>query len=87
LPRPHRRPRPVSKALKKRRLSVGDLEWPEYVQYAREFFTQFAASRYEGIGLRVQIVPGERHAGVKPESFNRALRFVFEPWAAQQPRE
>jgi hypothetical protein len=35
----------------------------------------------------VQIVPGEHHAGVKPESFNRALRFVFEPWAAQQPRE
>jgi predicted alpha/beta superfamily hydrolase len=68
-------------------LSVGELEWPEYVKHAKDFFTQFAASHYEGIDLRVNIVPGERHAGVKPESFNRALRFVFEPWAAQQPRE
>ena len=68
-------------------MSVGELEWPEYVRHAKDFFTQFEASRYGGIALRVQIVPGERHAGVKPEAFNRALRFVFEPWAAQQPRE
>jgi hypothetical protein len=44
----------------------------------------FGASHYDGIALRTQIVPGERHAGVKPEAFNRALRLIFEPWAAQQ---
>jgi len=68
-------------------MSVGELEWPDYVRHARDFFSQFEASHYQGIALRTQIVPGERHAGVKPEAFNRALRFVFEPWAAQQPRE
>jgi hypothetical protein len=40
-----------------------------------------------GIALQVQLVPGERHSGVKPESFNRALRFAFEPWAATQQRK
>jgi hypothetical protein len=75
-------------ALKKRVwLSVGELEWPDYVKQAREFFSQFEASRYEGIALRVQVVPGERHAGVKPEAFNRALRFAFEPWAATQKQD
>lgn len=44
-------------------------------------------SDYEGLSLRVQVVPGERHAGVKPEAFSRALRFAFEPWAAAQKPE
>jgi hypothetical protein len=65
---------------------VGELEWPEYVKQAKDFFAQFEASRYEGIALQVQIVPGERHSGAKLESFNRALWFAFEPWAASQPR-
>jgi len=68
-------------------MSVGELEWPDYARHAKDFFSQFEASHYEGLALRTQIIPGERHAGVKPEAFNRALRFVFEPWAAQQPRE
>jgi len=65
-------------------LSVGELEWPEYVKNGKDFFAQFEKSRYEGVDLRVQVVPGERHAGVKPEAYNRALRFAFEPWAATQ---
>jgi predicted alpha/beta superfamily hydrolase len=68
-------------------LSVGESEWPDYVKDAKDFFAQFEASRYEDIALHVQVVAGERHSGVKPESFNRALRFAFEPWAATQPRE
>lgn len=65
-------------------LSVGTDEWPEFTQNARDFFKQFKASNYEGITLRIYEVPGERHAGNKPEAFNRALRFAFEPWAATQ---
>ena len=65
-------------------LSVGDLEWPDYVKNAKAFFAQFESSHYKGIELKVQVVAGERHAGVKPESYNRALRFAFEPWAATQ---
>jgi predicted alpha/beta superfamily hydrolase len=65
-------------------LSVGTDEWTEFTQNARDFFKQFKASNYEGITLRIYEVPGERHAGNKPEAFNRALHFAFEPWAATQ---
>jgi predicted alpha/beta superfamily hydrolase len=65
-------------------LSVGADEWPDYTQSNRDFFSQFQASKYDGVSLKVQVVEGERHAGVKPEGYNRALRFVFEPWAATQ---
>jgi predicted alpha/beta superfamily hydrolase len=58
-------------------LSVGTDEWTEFTQNARDFFKQFKASNYEGITLRVYEVPGERHAGNKPEAFNRALRFAL----------
>jgi hypothetical protein len=29
---------------------------------------------------------GERHSGVKPEAYNRAVRFVFEPWPPRKSR-
>jgi predicted alpha/beta superfamily hydrolase len=75
-------------SLKKRVwLSVGELEWPDYVKNAKDFFAQFERSHYEGVALKVQIVPGERHSGVKPEAYNRALRFAFEPWAATQKQD
>lgn len=68
-------------------LSVGEREWPDYVKNDKDFFAQFEQSHYEGLALQVQVVPGERHAGVKPEAYNRALRFVFEPWAATQKQD
>lgn len=61
-------------------LSIGDSEWPNFVQDARVFFRQFEASHYQGITLKIHTVRGERHAGVKPEAYNRAMRFVTEPW-------
>jgi predicted alpha/beta superfamily hydrolase len=66
-------------------LSVGDSEWAHFTQSAKEFFEQFEASAYDGVNLKVRIVEGERHAGVKPEAYNRALRWVFKPWGDQQP--
>ena len=65
-------------------LSVGTDEWPDYMKNARDFFAQFQHSNYEGVALSVYEIAGERHAGNKPEAYNRALRFVFEPWAATQ---
>jgi predicted alpha/beta superfamily hydrolase len=61
-------------------LSIGDSEWPGYVKAAQTFFRQFETSRYQGIALKVHTVAGERHAGVKPEAYNRALRFITAPW-------
>jgi predicted alpha/beta superfamily hydrolase len=68
-------------------LSVGEMEWPDYVKDDKAFFAQFEKSHYEGLALRVQVVAGEHHSGVKPEAYNRAVRFVFEPWAAAQKPE
>ena len=77
----------ISKLNKRIWLSVGSEEWPDFEQNARDFFSQFQASQYEGVALRVSFIEGERHAGNKPEAFNRALRFVFEPWAATQKQD
>lgn len=66
-------------------LSVGDSEWPHFTQACLAFFEQFRASSYAGMQLAVKIIEGDRHSGVKPESYNRALRFAFAEWAAAQP--
>jgi uncharacterized protein len=63
-------------------LSSGSAEWTDYLARERGFFKQLAASQYRGLALQVYDVPGERHAGVKPEAFNRALRFISEPLVA-----
>jgi predicted alpha/beta superfamily hydrolase len=67
-------------------ISVGDSEWPEFNQAARDFIQQFQSSAYQGVDLQTRVVEGEAHAGVKPESYNRAVRFAFQPWADAQPR-
>lgn len=63
-------------------LSSGSAEWPDYLARETDFFKQFTASRYRDIALEVYSVPGERHAGVKPEAYNRALRFIAQPLLA-----
>jgi hypothetical protein len=68
-------------------LSVGSDEKPEFEKNVRDLFTQVQASQYEGIALRVSVIEGEGHAGNKPEAYNRALRFVFEQWAATQKQD
>jgi predicted alpha/beta superfamily hydrolase len=68
-------------------LSVGSDEWTQFTQENKDFFAQFQKSAYDGVQLRVQVVEGERHAGVKPEAYNRALRWVFKLWGDQQKYE
>jgi uncharacterized protein len=63
-------------------LSSGTAEWPDYLARETAFFKQLTASRYRGLALEVYSVPGERHAGVKPEAYNRALRFMAQPLLA-----
>jgi predicted alpha/beta superfamily hydrolase len=61
-------------------LSSGGAEWPAYLKSELAFFHQIRSSSYRGLILRTHQAVGERHAGLKPESFNRALRFVSEPY-------
>jgi predicted alpha/beta superfamily hydrolase len=66
-------------------LGVGENEWPEFTASCRDFFAQMEASAYTGLALRTCVIPGERHAGVKAEAYNRGLRHVFEHWSREQP--
>jgi predicted alpha/beta superfamily hydrolase len=68
-------------ALKRRVwLSVGDQEWPGFFEENQRFIAQFQKSGYQDLQLSVRIIEGERHAGNKPEAYNRAIRFVFSDW-------
>lgn len=66
-------------------LSAGTDEWPEYLAGERQFFKQVKASHYQRLALKTYEVAGERHAGVKPEAYNRAMRFVSEPLLSRAP--
>lgn len=56
-------------------VSVGELE--ELAQPVKEFVQALAARGYNGLKMESRVIEGERHSGVKPEAFNRGLRFIF----------
>ncbi len=57
-------------------LCVGELE---PLRYPVEQFIQALNQRgYGGLALETRIIEGERHAGNKPEAYNRGLRFIFQ---------
>jgi predicted alpha/beta superfamily hydrolase len=57
-------------------LSVGDIE--DLTAPVKEFMQVLSTRRYKGLKLETRLIEGERHAGNKPEAFNRGLRFVFQ---------
>jgi predicted alpha/beta superfamily hydrolase len=56
-------------------------ERPTFLAAIRRFDEQLRGRNYTGLSYRWRLVDGERHAGTKPESFNRGIRFVFAPLA------
>jgi predicted alpha/beta superfamily hydrolase len=56
-------------------ISVGDSEL--LTQPVKEFARAINGRGYEGLKIESRVIEGERHAGNKPEAFNRGLRFVF----------
>lgn len=56
-------------------LAVGGSE--ELAAPVREFMRTIQSRGYKGLKLETRVVEGERHAGNKPEIFNRGLRFLF----------
>lgn len=56
-------------------ISVGDSEL--LTGPVREFTRVISGRGYEGLKVEGRVIEGERHAGNKPEAFNRGLRFVF----------
>jgi len=57
-------------------LSVGELE--SLAQPVMEFIQIVRARDYIGLEMETRTIEGERHAGNKPEAFNRGLRFMFQ---------
>ena len=57
-------------------LSVGEVESLRYP--VEEFMYLLRERNYAGLELEMRTIEGERHAGNKPEAFNRGLRFVFQ---------
>ena len=57
-------------------LSVGELE--EVAGPVEEFMQVLRQRNYTGFELETRTIDGERHAGNKPEAYNRGLRFMFQ---------
>jgi hypothetical protein len=43
----------------------------------KEFMQTLQSRGYKGLKLETRVIEGERHAGNKPEAYNRGLRFLF----------
>jgi len=60
-------------------MTVAEKEWPAILDGGKKFDAQLRAHAYPGLVYDFRVIEGERHAGTKPESFNRGLRFAFAP--------
>ena len=56
-------------------LAVGGAE--ELTTPVLEYMKTLESRLYRGLRLETRVIEGERHAGNKPEAFNRGLRFIF----------
>ena len=56
-------------------ISVGEIE--DLAQPVKDFMRGVSGRGYGGLKIESRVIQGERHAGNKPEAFNRGLRFVF----------
>ena len=59
------------------RLFVGVGGAEELVTPGVGFVRTFSARNYDGLQWDARVIEGEGHAGVKPEFYNRGLRFLF----------
>jgi predicted alpha/beta superfamily hydrolase len=57
-------------------LSVGEVE--QLRRPVEEFMQVLSKRNYTGLEMETRIIEGERHAGNKPEAYNRGLRFIFQ---------
>lgn len=56
-------------------VSVGEVE--SLAGPVKEFVSALQSHNYQSLKLESRVIADERHAGNKPEAFNRGLRFVF----------
>lgn len=56
-------------------ISVGGIE--DLTEPVKKYFEVLKKRSYNDLKLETRVLEGERHAGNKPEAFNRGLRFIF----------
>ena len=56
-------------------VSVGSVEG--LTEPVKAFIKTLNSRSYTGLKMESRVIEGERHAGNKPEAYNRALRFLF----------
>jgi hypothetical protein len=63
-------------------MSGASEEWPPFLQSIKKFNEQIAPDAQTlHLQYKWRLVDGERHAGTKPESYTRGVRWVFSPLA------
>jgi predicted alpha/beta superfamily hydrolase len=65
-------------------MTMGGNESPGFVTDILRMNQRLAARKYPKLAYEFRIIDGERHAGNQLESYNRGLRFIFAPLAAEQ---
>jgi predicted alpha/beta superfamily hydrolase len=60
------------------KLFIGAGELEGFAQPVQEFCDIVRSRGYSGLKMESRIIEGERHAGNKPEAYNRGLRFIFQ---------
>ncbi len=58
-------------------LGIGDKDHPRMVEGAKAFYEEAKLIQSDDFHLKFRILEGEGHSGIKAESYNRSLRFVF----------
>jgi predicted alpha/beta superfamily hydrolase len=66
-------------------MTAAEREEPWFVAAVKKFDAQLRARAYPALTYEFKVIEGERHAGTKPESFNRGVRFAFAPRAPSPP--
>ena len=60
-------------------LALGGADNPALIDSIQRFDRQLDKRKYRGFEKEFRNIDGEKHAGLKPEGFNRGLRFAFKP--------
>lgn len=64
-------------------MSGAEREWPDFLANIKRFNERLQSRHYAGLAYQWRLIDGEGHTGTKAESYNRGLRFAFEPLAPQ----
>jgi len=59
-------------------------EWPGFLAGIQRYQALLPELKQPGLVFERRTIDGERHAGTKPESYTRGMRFIFAPLAPEQ---